>query len=97
MTAFRKKEDTEMNKSSSFKPARPEWRNSNSICALADWERHLGHILKIGGRWHAFDATRFNDDLNGFRVLGSFAGMNAAKEAVEQCGSIDSRVFAGAA
>lgn len=86
-----------MNESSCFKPAQPEWRNSNSICALADGDRHFGHILKIGGRWHAFDATRFNDDLNGFRVLGSFASMNAAKEAVEQCGNSETRAFAGAA
>jgi hypothetical protein len=59
------------------------WRNSSEICALADGERHLGHILQIGGRWYAFDATHFNDDLDGFRTLGSFANIHAAKQAVE--------------
>lgn len=62
--------------------AGPEWRESTSVCALADGERHLGHVLKIGGRWHAFDATHFNEESNGFRFLGSFASLNAAKDAV---------------
>lgn len=59
------------------------WRNSPEICALADGERHLGHIVQIGGRWHAFDATHFNESADGFRGLGSFASLSSAKEAVE--------------
>ena len=59
------------------------WRNSNDICALADGERHLGHIVQIDGRWYAFDATHFNEDSDGFRSLQSFASMASAKEAVE--------------
>jgi hypothetical protein len=58
------------------------WRNSGSICALADGERHLGHVLKVGRQWYAFDATHFNEESNGFRTLGSFASLNAAKDAV---------------
>jgi hypothetical protein len=65
---------------------RPVWRDSAEICALADEERHLGHILRVGGRWHAFDATHFNEESNGFRRLGSFASKSAAKEAVERSG-----------
>lgn len=61
------------------------WRNSTEICALADGERHLGHIVQIGGRWYAFDATHFNDSADGFRGLGSFASITPAKEAVELC------------
>lgn len=65
-------------------PLASAWRNSDTVCALADRERHLGHILRIGGRWHAFDATHFNDDENGFRFLGTYASLNSAKQAVEQ-------------
>lgn len=63
---------------------RPAWRTSNSICALATEERHLGHIVKIAGRWHAFDATHFNEELTGFRPLGTFESVYAAKEAVAE-------------
>ena len=74
----------------------PAWRDSTLICALADGERHLGHVLKIGGRWHAFDATHFNDESNGFRLLGSFASLSAAKEAVNQSGQPLRAAFAAA-
>jgi hypothetical protein len=60
------------------------WRNSVDICALADGERHLGHVLQIGGRWYAFDATQFNNESDGFRNLGSYADVVSAKEAVER-------------
>jgi hypothetical protein len=66
----------------------PAWRNSQQICALADGERHLGHILRIGGRWYAFDATHPNETGDGFRGLGSFASIASAREAVElSCGN----------
>ena len=67
------------------------------VCALADEERHLGHIMLIGGRWHAFDATHFNDESNGFRSLGTFASVEAAKESVVQSISHAPAKFAGAA
>jgi hypothetical protein len=73
------------------------WRESEAICALADRERHLGHILKIGGRWHAFDATHLNQDGNGFRFLGSFANVDSAKQAIEDRGPACKTLFAGAA
>jgi hypothetical protein len=72
------------------------WRDSTSVCALADGERHLGHVLKIGGRWHAFDATHFNDDMNGFRFLGSYVGLAAAKNAVENREQPSTKAFAAA-
>ena len=62
----------------------PEWRNSASICALADGERHYGHIVKIDGRWYAFDATHPDAESSGFRRLGSYASNRSAKQAVER-------------
>ena len=75
------------------------WRDSTDICALADGERHLGHILQIGGRWFAFDGTHFNEAMDGFRNLGSFASPGPAMEAVElSCSARTIRVqYAGAA
>jgi len=74
------------------------WRNSPEICALADGERHLGHVLQIGGRWYAFDATHFNEDFDGFRNLGSFASILSAKQAVElSSGQAAMQHYAGAA
>lgn len=85
-----------MNTNSKIRAA--AWRNSKDICALADGERHLGHILQIGGRWYAFDATHFNENSDGFRGLGSFASMLSAKQAVEVCSSHGGLLqFAGAA
>jgi hypothetical protein len=72
-----------MNQNPGLYLATPAWRDSQEICALADGERHLGHVIKIGGRWHAFDATHFNDESNGFRSVGTFASISAAKEALE--------------
>jgi hypothetical protein len=77
--------------------ATPVWRTSRTICALADGERHLGHTISIDGRWHAFDATHSNDESNGFRWLGTFASMAAAKEAVEQSLRALPMALAGAA
>ncbi len=65
------------------------WRMGHNICALADNERHLGHILHIGNHWMAFDGTHVSDDGKGFRIIGSFTSSNAAKAAVEQALSED--------
>jgi hypothetical protein len=73
------------------------WRNSGHICALSDGERHLGHVVKIGGRWHAHDATHSNEAGDGFRFLGTFAAVKPAKEAVEQSLSLLPVSLAGAA
>ena len=86
-----------MNTNALHSQAHAAWRHSASICALADGERHLGHIVQIGGRWYAFDATHFNERADGFRNLGSFASLVSAREAVElnSCRAIPE--YAGAA
>ena len=59
------------------------WRISGEICIMCDDERQLAHVVKIGDRWFAFDATRSNDDDTGFSYLGSFARKEAAMQAIE--------------
>jgi len=61
-----------------------QWRDSSSICSLADADRHLGHIVKAGNHWLAFDAVHPNVDGTGFRVLGCWDSIQDAKDAVEQ-------------
>lgn len=60
------------------------WRTSGHICALSDGERHIGHIVRIGGRWHAYDAMHSNQTGDGFLSLGTFIALDCAKDAVEQ-------------
>jgi hypothetical protein len=60
----------------------PEWRDSIFICALADTERHLGHVIKRKD-WHAYDAIHTHAGETGFKDLGRFADLAAAKRAVE--------------
>jgi hypothetical protein len=59
------------------------WRMSANVCAFADSERHLGHILKIGSVWVAFDGTRLEENSTGFRIIGTFPDVDSAKIAVE--------------
>ena len=73
------------------------WRHSEHVCALSDGDRHIGHIVKIGGRWHAFDAMHSNEQGNGFRSLGTYAGAGPARNAVEQCYRVLPVPLAGAA
>ena len=73
------------------------WRVSPHICALTDGERHVGHIVKIGGRWHAFDAMHSNDAGDGFRALGTYAALESAQRAIEQSYHLLPVSFAGAA
>ncbi len=61
----------------------PYWRIGEDVCALADSERHLGHILKVESQWIAFDGTRLSDCGVGFQVIGTFPDMKSAKIAVE--------------
>jgi len=63
---------------------RATWRDSPSICSLADFERHLGHVVRADKLWLAFDATRVNETGTGFRLLGSCTSITAAKHAIEQ-------------
>jgi peptide methionine sulfoxide reductase MsrB len=39
--------------------AERSWSNSKFVCALADSDRHLGHVIK-DEKWHAYDATHLN-------------------------------------
>lgn len=74
------------------------WRISNLVCALADNERHLGHLMRVAGHWQAWDATQSNAESNGFLPLGSFASLRAAKQAVEHSVATGRRrLLAGAA
>jgi hypothetical protein len=71
----------------------PTWHDSAWVCALADDERHLGHIVKDDGAkedgvkeggWVAFDATHPGETGQGIRHLGTFSSVVAAKQAVER-------------
>jgi hypothetical protein len=59
------------------------WRDSPSICSLADAERHLGHIVRTRHCWLAFDGTHLNETSTGFRLLGSCMDIITAKRLVE--------------
>jgi hypothetical protein len=59
------------------------WRDSRSICCIVDAERHLGHVVRAGNCWLAFDATHLNETGTGFHLLGSRMSVAAAKCAVE--------------
>lgn len=56
---------------------------SENVCAFADSERHLGHILKVESVWVAFDGTRLGENGIDFRVIGTFPDVESAKIAVE--------------
>jgi hypothetical protein len=58
------------------------WRRSEHICAFADSERHLGHVIKTD-QWNAYDATHLNEASTGFKYLGAFSDLAAAMQAVE--------------
>jgi hypothetical protein len=60
------------------------WTDSETVCCLANGERHLGHIVKVDGGWLAFDATHLNERGTGFRLLGCCTTITLAKYAVEQ-------------
>lgn len=60
------------------------WCDSSSVCSFADGERHLGHVVRAGDYWFAFDATHTNDSGTCFRFLGCYASITAARRAVEQ-------------
>jgi hypothetical protein len=63
------------------------WTNAKHASALADSERHFGHVVKTGaiktGQWHAWDATHVSDASERWNYLGPFADRNAAMQAVE--------------
>ena len=61
----------------------PAWRDGEDLCALADGDRHLGHVVNEG-EWQAFDAIHPGHASHGFRHIGTFATLDAAKAAVER-------------
>ena len=60
------------------------WTDSDSVCCLDNDERHLGHIVKAGDNWLAYDATHLNDRGTSFRCLGCCTTITLAKFAVER-------------
>ena len=62
----------------------PVWHDSADICALSGAGRHLGHVVRSGSCWIAFDGTHLNEAETGFRVLGTFRSVWQAKESVER-------------
>ena len=60
------------------------WYETESVCALASAERHLGHIVVTAQGWIAYDGTHTNPAGDGFDELGSFADVIEAKAAVEE-------------
>lgn len=58
------------------------WQDSEMICALADTDRHLGHLIKLE-HWYAYDATRADEHLQNFRCLGAFSDLASAKQILE--------------
>ncbi len=58
------------------------WLDSELVCALADSDRHLGHLIKKE-HWYAYDGTRPEEGSRGFKCLGAFPDLAAAKQMVE--------------
>jgi hypothetical protein len=61
----------------------PSWRESSNVCALADSERHLGHAVRAGKYWIAYDAMHLNPANDGFRIIGTFETVADARRAIE--------------
>ena len=45
----------------------PAWRDGEDLCALADGDRHLGHVINEG-EWQAFDALRIISQSRNMKV-----------------------------
>ena len=72
----------------------PTWYVSDGVCALADSERHLGHTVREGDFWEAYDAVHPNPFHGGFRALGLFKTVSEAAKAIEDSvGVFQSRVM----
>jgi hypothetical protein len=63
--------------------ARAIWFKVAGVCALADSERHLGHAVRKGGAWLAFDTVHANASHDGFLYLGRFKAGVDAQRAIE--------------
>jgi hypothetical protein len=71
-----------VNSKSDKEGKRGTWRHSRDVCALADQDRQLGHVVKTDA-WHAFDTVHPNEQGTGFTYLGAFQNRGEAKGAVE--------------
>jgi hypothetical protein len=60
------------------------WYESDSVCAVANAERHLGHVVVTAEGWIAYDGTHSNPAGDGFNELGCFGDVMEAKAAVEE-------------
>ena len=69
------------------------WCNSSQVCAYSDADRHLGHIVRAGEGWIAFDATHAATHGNGFLPLGYFRSVTTAMEAVQLATDPESERF----
>lgn len=62
------------------------WLDSDVVCALADSDRHLGHLIRreTGEKqWYAYDATHVDEASSTFKCLGAFPDLASAKRIVE--------------
>ena len=62
------------------------WQDSDVVCALADSDRHLGHLIRRetgNDQWYAYDATHVDEGSSSFRCLGTFSDLVSAKRIVE--------------
>ena len=60
------------------------WYETESVCALASAERHLGHVVVTAQGCIAYDGTHTNTAGDGFDELGCFRDVIEAKAAVEE-------------
>jgi hypothetical protein len=63
--------------------SRAIWFKVVGVCALADSERHLGHAVRKGGNWLAYDAVHPNAPHDGFLYVGHFKTVIDAQRAIE--------------
>jgi hypothetical protein len=61
----------------------PTWYEAMGVCALADSERHLGHAVRKGRYWLAYDAVHPDASNTGFKRLGRFKNVSEARQAIE--------------
>ena len=71
-----------------------KWYVAVEICALADSGRHLGHAVREGSEWLAYDAIHPNATNDGFLFLGSFRTDVDARLAIENSVGVCGRWWA---
>jgi hypothetical protein len=71
------------------------WYETASVCALANAERHLGHVVVTEQGYFAYDGTHTNPAGDGFNELGCFGDVMEAKAAVEEAVGFGRRPWEG--